>query len=204
MGEQRKNIAVFASGNGSNFSAIARAVSAGRLPARLALLVCDNPQAYVLTRARRAQVPVALIDRGQHLSRSSFEQEISGLMQEHAIDVIALAGFMRLLSADFVSEYRGRILNIHPSLLPSFKGTHGIRDTFEYGCKVAGVTVHFVDEHLDHGPIILQAAVPIRPRDTLPALEARIHRLEHRLYPEALRLFVEGLLQTDGRRVSVR
>lgn len=198
-----KNIAVFASGNGTNFSAIARAVKSGNIKARLALLVCDNPAAFVIQRAQKAGVQVALVRRGEYASKADFERAICRCLEANKIDFLVLAGFMRLFSPEFVRQFKGRIVNIHPSLLPAFKGTEGIRDAFAYGVKVTGVTVHFVDEELDHGPIIVQAAVPVKENDTPETLEARIHKIEHTLYPKAIDLCVRGKVRLEGRRARL-
>ena len=195
------NIAVFASGKGTNFSAIIKAVKSGKINASLSLLVCDNPKAGAIGRAKRASIKVALVKREDFAAKKDFENKIIAHLEENKIDLIVLAGFMRLLTPEFVGKYKGRILNIHPALLPSFKGTDAIKDAFDYGVKVTGVTVHFVDEEMDHGPIILQKAAPIEEDDTLESLENKIHKLEHRLYPEAIRLFVEGKLKSEGRKV---
>jgi phosphoribosylglycinamide formyltransferase-1 len=197
------NIAVLASGRGTNFSAIIRAVKRGKIKANLSLLVCDNPQAGAISRAKRAGIKVALVERKDFSATTDFESKIIQQLEENNIDLIVLAGFMRLISAEFVKKYEGRILNIHPAILPSFKGTQGIKDAFDYGVKVTGVTVHFVDTELDHGPIILQEAVKIEEDDTLASLEAKTHKLEHRLYPEAIRLYVEGKLRIEARKVKI-
>jgi len=197
------NIAVFASGRGTNFGVIIRAVKSGKIKANLSLLVCDNPKAGAIARAKRAGVKVALIKREDFAHKKDFEAEIIARLEENKIDLIVLAGFMRLLSPEFVSRYPGRILNIHPALLPSFRGTKAIEDAFNYGVKVTGVTVHFVDEKMDHGPIILQKEVKIEQGDTLASLEKKIHKIEHRLYPEAVRLYVEGKLKLEGRKVKI-
>lgn len=197
-----KNIAVFASGRGTNFSAIAKEVKSGRLKANLALLVCDNPKAAVLKKAKRTGVKIALIKKGGLAFEKDFESRVAEILKANKIDLIVLAGFMRMLSADFIKEYAGRIINIHPSLLPSFKGSQGLRDAFDYGVKVTGVTVHFVDELMDHGPIILQAPVRIENNDTLASLEEKIHKVEHKLYPEAIKLFLEDRLKIQGRKVK--
>lgn len=197
------NIAVFASGRGTNFSAIIRAVKKGKIKANLSFLLCDNPKAGAIARAKRAGVKVALVKREDLADKEDFENKIIALLEENRIDLIVLAGFMRLLTPEFVGKYAGRILNIHPALLPSFKGREAIKDAFDYAVKVTGVTVHFVDEKMDHGPIILQKAVQIRPDDTRESLEKKVHKIEHRLYPEAIRLFVEGKLKLEGRRVRV-
>ena len=197
------NIAVFASGRGSNFIAIARAVKKGKIKANLSLLVCDNPSAGAIGRAKRAGIKVALVERKDFTAKGDFEAKIIEHLEENKIDLIVLAGFMRMLSAEFVEKYKGRILNIHPALLPSFKGEKAIIDAFDYGVKVTGVTVHFVDEKMDHGPIILQAPVKVEESDTLESLESKIHKLEHKLYPEAIRLFVEGKLRIEARKVRI-
>ena len=196
-----KNIAVFASGRGSNFSAIAAAIKGKKIRANLALLVCDNPKAPVLKKAEKAKVKAVLVRRVDFSSKKDFEEAIIKCLKENNINLIVLAGYMRILSPDFVNEYRGRIINIHPSLLPAFKGEHGIKDAFVHGVKITGVTVHFVDEHMDNGAVILQQALPIKEKDTIGSLEARIHKIEHKLYPEAIKLFVEGKLRMKGRKV---
>ena len=180
------NIAVFASGRGTNFAAIIRAVKRGKIKANLSLLVCDNPHAGAIGRAKRAGIKVAMVKREDFASKKDFEDKIIQHLEENNIDLIVLAGFMRILSPDLVARYKNKILNIHPALLPSFKGAQAILDAFEYGVKVTGVTVHFVDEKMDHGPIILQQAVKIEEEDTLESLEAKIHKIEHKLYPQVI------------------
>lgn len=197
------NLAVFASGRGSNFSAIAQALKKGKIKARIALLVCDQPGAGVLFKARRLGVKTALVERGDFSSKEDFERRIIRYLDENKIDLVVMAGYMRILSRRFVRRYRRKVLNIHPSLLPAFKGAHAITDAFAYGVKVSGVTVHFVDEEMDHGPIILQQALAIKEKETLASLERRIHAVEHRLYPEAIRLYSEGRLRITGRRVKI-
>lgn len=197
------NIAVFASGRGTNFAAIIRATKKGKIKANLSLLVCDNPKAGALGRAKRAGIKIALVEREKFASIRDFEDRIIQLLEENKIELIALAGFMRILSPEFVQRYQGRILNIHPALLPSFKGAQGIKDAFDYGVKVTGVSVHFVDEKMDHGPIILQQALKIEENDTLESLERKIHKIEHKLYPKAIQLFVEGRLKIQARKVEI-
>jgi len=197
------NIAVFASGRGTNFGAIIRATKLGKIKANLSLLVCDTPKAGAIGRAKRAGIKIALVKREDFTDKKDFEAKIMQHLGENNIDLIVLAGFMRLLTPEFVGRYTGRILNIHPALLPSFKGTEAIKDAFDYGVKVTGVTVHFVDEKMDHGPIILEKAVEIQEDDTLESLEKKMHKIEHRLYPEAIRLFVEGKLKLEGRKVRI-
>ena len=199
----KKNIAVFASGRGSNFSAIVKAVKKGEIKGNLALLLCDNHQAGAINRARRAGVKISVVLRSAFASKADFENKIIATLKENKIDLIVLAGFMRILSPAFVREYYGKIINIHPSLLPAFKGEQGIKDAFDYGVKITGVTVHFVDEEMDHGPIILQGLVKIEENDTLVTLEEKIHRLEHKIYPAAIELFLEGRLKIVKRKVKL-
>ena len=199
----KKNIAVFASGRGSNFNAIALAVKRGMLNVNLALLVCDNPGAPVLNKAKKYRVKPVLVKRGDFTGKKDFENRIIQHLKENKIDLIVMAGFMRMLSAKFVKRYKNRIINIHPALLPDFKGTQAIKDAFDYGVKVTGVTVHFVDEEMDHGPIILQQEVKIGERDNLKSLERKIHKVEHRLYPAAIKLIIQGKVRLADRKVRI-
>jgi phosphoribosylglycinamide formyltransferase-1 len=196
-----KNIAVFASGRGSNFEAIVRAVKNKELRCNIALLVCDNPDAPVIAKARKAKVEVALVVRKDFACKEDFERAIISRLKTAKVELIVLAGFMRMLSPVLVCEYRRRIINIHPALLPAFKGGHAIKDAFDYGVRWTGVTVHMVDEEMDHGPIILQEPVPVKKSDTMSSLESRIHRVEHRIYPEAIGLMLKGKLRVTGRKV---
>jgi phosphoribosylglycinamide formyltransferase-1 len=197
------NIAIFCSGNGTNFQAIAEAVKKGEIKAKLALMVCDNPQAFALERAKKLGVSAYLIERDRFKSKKEYEQEIIQRLETEKIDLICLAGYMRIVGKEILQKYKNRILNIHPALLPSFKGTQAIKDALDYGAKVTGVTVHFVDEEMDHGPIILQRGVEISPGESEETLAEKIHTLEHQLYPLAVKLFVEGKLKPEGRKVIV-
>lgn len=203
MAQPKMNLAVLASGNGSNFQAIADSVKRKELNINLTLLVCDNPDAFVLKRAEKAGIKSVLVKREDYSSKRDFEDEIIRLLKENRIDLIVMAGFMRMITPKFVGCYKNRILNIHPSLLPAFKGAEAIKDAFEYGAKVTGVTVHFVDEEMDHGPIILQAAVEIKEKDTLESLGERIHAAEHKLYPYAIKIFTEGKFKIYDRKVKI-
>jgi phosphoribosylglycinamide formyltransferase 1 len=195
------NIAVFASGRGSNFKAIIAAVKRGYLAeANLRLLISDNPKAGAISIARKAKIETAIFKRSDFASRSDFEAKIITKLEENKIELIVLAGFMRVLSAHFVRHYRNRIIYIHPALLPAFKGGSAIKDAFKYGVKVTGVTVHFVDEETDHGPIILQEALSLNKDETIDSLESRIHKIEHRLYPKAIKLFLQGKLKIKEKR----
>lgn len=184
--KRMKNIAVFASGRGTNFAAIVREVKKGKIKAHLALLLCDQPDAPVLKKAKKFGVKIALVKREGFLTRDAFEEKIIEYLEAEKVDLIVLAGFMRVLGAKLVGAYRNKIINIHPALLPSFKGAQAIKDAFDYGVKITGVTVHFVDELMDHGAIILQQALKIEESDTLVSLEKKIHAIEHKLYPQAI------------------
>jgi phosphoribosylglycinamide formyltransferase 1 len=197
------NLAVFASGNGSNFSAIVKAIKQHKIKTKLVILVSDKPEAFVIKRAQKARVPVVLVRREDFRSRADFEAGIIQRLKSYKIDLIALAGFMRILSPDFVKQYRNRILNIHPSLLPAFKGAHAIKDAFDHKATFTGVTVHFVDARMDHGPVILQKQIKIASSNTLASLEKRIHGLEHKLYPQVIKLFCSGKIKLRGRQVSI-
>jgi phosphoribosylglycinamide formyltransferase-1 len=198
------NLAVLASGEGTNFQAIAGAARRGRLgPVRLRLLISDHPRARALERAATLGVATHLIVPAKHPARDAFDQALVRALQEADIGLVALAGYMRILSPAIVRAYRGRLVNIHPALLPAFPGAHAIRDALRHGVRLSGVTVHFVDEGVDTGPIIAQEAVPVLPDDTEATLAARIHAVEHRLYPEVIRGIAEGAVRLEGRRVVV-
>jgi len=198
------NIAVFCSGRGTNLQAIINAIRNKKLKkTRIALVVCDNNKAYALKRARKARIKSIVVQRGNFESKSKFEKEIIKHLRQEKVELLVLAGFMKIIGKDLLRAYRNRILNIHPAILPSFKGAHGIKDAFDYGAKVTGVTVHFVDDRMDHGPIILQEAVLIRENDTLVSLEDRMHKVEHRLYYRAIDLFVSKKLKVVGRKVKI-
>jgi phosphoribosylglycinamide formyltransferase-1 len=196
-------VAVFASGSGSNFQAIVDAAKRGDIDAEIALLVCDKPQAKVVERARRAGVEVYAFRPQDYASREAYERDILRELDKRNIDLVVLAGYMRLVSDTLLKPYYGKIINIHPALLPSFPGMHGVRDAFQYGVKITGVTVHFVDSGVDTGPIIAQRAVEIREDDTEETLEERIHAAEHALYPQVIQWFREGRVKLEGRKVRV-
>lgn len=185
-----KRIAVFASGSGSNFEALAAACLRGEIPARAALLVCDRPQARVVERARRLGVECFVFDAKSYASKADYEREIVDRLTRERIDLVCLAGYMRICGEVLLAAYGGRILNIHPSLLPAFKGAHAIRDAFLYGVKVYGVTVHWVDATLDGGRIVAQRAFPYEGTD-IGRLEAMMHAAEHPLYIETVKKVLE-------------
>ena len=185
-------LAIFVSGSGTNMENLIREIKAGRILTSAAVVICDKPGAAAIQKAENLQVPVALIDRKKFTSKEEFEAAINRELDKVKIDWILLAGFMRILSTEFVRRYKGKIINIHPSLLPKFPGVHGIRDAYEAKVKETGVTVHFVDEGVDTGPIILQRTLVVNAGETLESLEARVHELEYKIYPEALRLVLSG------------
>ena len=187
-------VAILASGNGSNFEALAHQFQAGLLPGELIFVFSDHHNAYVLERARQLNVRAFSFEVKEFANKAAYEKALLQLLQEQQIDLIVLAGYMRIIGKTLLSHYSNRILNIHPSLLPSFPGLHGIKDAYEYGVKVTGVTVHLVDDGVDTGPIIAQEPVMILPEDSLESLEEKIHQTEHRLYPKVLR---DVLLQSD-------
>lgn len=197
-------LGVLASGRGSNLQAMLDAIDAGRCPARVAVVVSDRAAAPALDRARRAGAKAVHLDPAAHPDRAAFDRAVAAVLAEHGVELICLAGYMRILTPEFVAAHRGRILNVHPALLPAFPGLHAQRQALEYGVKVAGATVHLVDEGVDTGPIVLQAAVPVHEDDTEAALAARILVEEHRLYPEAIRLVADGRVELLGRRVRIR
>jgi phosphoribosylglycinamide formyltransferase-1 len=198
------NIAVLVSGSGTNLQAIIDAVSKGYIPARIALVLSDEKNAFALERAKKCGIEAVALDKKDFKDREDFDREIVKNLKSKNVELVVLAGFMRLLSPYFIREYRDKIINIHPALLPAFKGSHGIKDAIEHGVKVTGVTVHFVDEHLDNGPIILQRAVEIKEGDNEDTLLERVHKEEHRIYPEAIKLFAEGRIKVEGRKVTIK
>ena len=194
-------LAVLCSGRGSDLQSIIDAIERGELQAEISIVITDKPEVQALDRAEKAGIKNICVDRKLFSSRADFEAEILKNLSE--IDLVVLAGFMRILSPEFVKKFSGRLLNIHPSLLPSFPGAHAHRDVLAYGVKVSGCTVHFVDEGTDSGPIILQAAVEVKDNDTEETLAARVLEQEHKIYPQAIKLFVEGKLKIEGRKVIV-
>ena len=190
-GRVKHKIAVFASGNGSNFEAIAAACSSGELYADVALLVCDKRGAPVIERADRFGIPVLVVSPNFFGSKEHYERFILEKLEEHEVELICLAGYMRIVSDVLLGAYEGRIINIHPSLLPSFKGAHAIRDAFEYGVKVYGVTVHYVNNEVDGGRIIMQRGIEYYGKD-IEELEAKIHAIEHKLYVESINMIFRG------------
>lgn len=200
----RGKIGVLISGRGSNMEALAIACKENQIPARIALVVSNEPRAAGLARAHRHGLETVVIDHRETREREAHDRRVAEALDGAGCDLVCLAGYMRLLTPWFVGHYRDRIMNVHPALLPAFPGLDAQKAAFEHGVKVSGATVHFVDEDCDHGPIILQASVTVLEDDTPDTLAARILVEEHVLYPRAARLFFEGKLSVQGRRVAVK
>ena len=196
--------AVFASGAGSNLQAIIDAVKSGEIKAELALVFSDKEKALALKRAQEAGIKTLHLNRKDYATPQSYERDIVIRLKEGGIDFIVLAGYMKLLTGYFIREYPRKILNVHPSLLPSFKGLHGIKDAFTYGVKVTGATIHIVDDKMDHGPILSQEAIKVKEDDTLESLTEKIHHLEHRLYPQAISFFVDDKFKIGARKAKIQ
>lgn len=195
--------AVLASGRGSDFQAVCDAVAAGTCPVDLVRLITDNPSALAIARAERAGVPITVVDWALYPDRTAYEAALREAMESSGAELFVLAGYMRLLSPETVRAFSGRMINIHPALLPAFPGLCATAQAVEHGVRFSGCTVHFVNEEMDAGPIILQACVPVLADDDADSLAARILIEEHRLLPEAIRLYAEGRLEHDGRRVRI-
>lgn len=196
-------VGVLASGTGSNFVAIADAIDRGEVPARIVTLISNRAEAAVLRKAQARKIPNSILDHRDYPSRHEYDQALAKALQDADVELVVLAGFDRLVTTQLLERFPDRVINIHPALLPSFKGLHAQQQASDYGVRISGATVHFVDEGLDHGPIILQAAVEADPFEEPGVLADRILRQEHRIYPMAVRLFAEGRLQIDGRRVRI-
>lgn len=198
------NIGVLVSGRGSNLQAIMDACAQGRVPARVTVVVSDVENAPALERARSRGIPAIYINPGALASKVEYEQAVAGVLREHRVGLVCLAGYMRLLGKTVLEAFPDRIINIHPALLPAFPGLHAQRQAYEHGVRFSGCTVHFVDEGIDTGPIILQAVVPVLQTDTPDTLAERILVEEHRIYSEAVRLFAGNRLKIHGRRVIIK
>jgi len=196
-------IGVLLSGGGTNLQAIIDAVEAGRLDARLELVLSNKAEAYGLVRAQKHGIPTEILNHKDYASRQAYDEAVVARLRQRGVELVVLAGFMRLLSPVFVKAYSNRIMNIHPALLPSFPGLHVQRKAIEQGVRFSGCTVHFVNEECDEGPIIIQAVVPVFPDDDEATLAARILEQEHRIYPRAIQLYAEGRLHVVGRTVQV-
>ncbi len=197
------NIAVLVSGRGSNLQAIIDSIENGYLKAKITAVISDVEGAYALERARKHDIQTLFIDPKCFESKELYEKEILKILKKDDVKLVLLAGYMKILGRTLLTAYKNRILNIHPALLPAFQGLHAQRQAFDHGVKVAGCTVHFVDEALDCGPIILQRCVEVKEDDTPETLADRILEQEHKIYPEAVKLFVENRLRIEGRKVKI-
>lgn len=195
------NIAILASGTGTNASRIIELSQNGRLDVHVAALISNRPGAAALERARQAGIAAIALDHTLFASREEFDRRLLCILEPLDCGLLVLAGYMRLLTGHFLEIWRDRVINIHPALLPSFPGAHGVVDALDWGVKISGVTVHFVEEQMDSGPPIIQAAVPVMHDDDAQSLQNRIHALEYRIYPQALQWFAEGRVRREGRRV---
>jgi phosphoribosylglycinamide formyltransferase 1 len=196
-------IGVLASGRGSNFQSIIDSIQDNRLKAQICLLITDNPSAFVIERARKHGIEHLVLEPKEFPSRDAFYNTVADALKRKDVGLVVLAGFMRIVGKPLIDAFANRIMNIHPALLPSFAGLHAQKQAVDYGVKVSGCTVHFVDEGMDTGPVIIQAAVPVYYDDTEGSLSERILKLEHKIYPEAIRLFSEGRLKVEGRIVKI-
>lgn len=201
MGKLR--LGVLASGRGSNLQAITDSCEGGEIPAVVAVVISDNAGAFALDRARKHGIPAVHIHKPYYKSKAEYEERIVLELREYGVELVCLAGYMLLAGEVLLGAFPNRIMNIHPALLPSFKGLHAQRQAVEYGVKVSGCTVHFVDSGMDTGPIILQAAVPVQPEDGEEELASRILEQEHIIYPEAIGLFAGGRIRVEGRKVAI-
>jgi len=198
------NIGVLVSGRGTNLQAIIEAIEEGKIAGEIKVVISDNSEAYALKRAQRYHIDTRYIHFKEFKNREDYEKEIIKTLKENKIELVVLAGYMRILSPYFIRSYKNKIMNIHPALLPSFPGLHVQKQAIDYGVKVSGCTVHFVDEGLDSGPIIMQKAVKVKEGDTEETLAKRILKEEHKIYPRAIQLFAEERLEINGRRVFIK
>lgn len=200
----KRKIGILVSGRGSNFQAVADKIQKENLPIEIAVVISDSPEAYALKRAEKMGIPHYAIARQDFVDKASFEAAIDKTLREAGVELVVLAGFMRILSGDFVNSWYHKIINIHPALLPAFTGLDAQGQALNYGVKIAGCTVHFVDAGMDTGPIIMQAAVPVLDEDTHDTLAARILVQEHTILPEVVKLWAEDRLTVNGRKVKIR
>ena len=196
-------IGVLISGSGSNLQSIIEAVKSGRIEGEITVVISNEPAAYGLIRAADNGITTQVVKHGDYLERRDFDQELVRILQESGVELVVLAGFMRVVGTGLLEAFPERVINIHPAILPAFPGTDGQAQAFNYGVKLAGCTVHFVDEKIDHGPIIIQAAVPVLAGDGKDDLKARILKCEHKIFPHAIALYCAGKLRIEGRRVVI-
>jgi phosphoribosylglycinamide formyltransferase-1 len=197
-------LGVLASGRGSNFQSIIDSIESGYLKSKIAVLVTDNPEAYSLQRAKKHGIESLILRPKDFSDKDTYYTHIAGELKKRGVELVILAGFMRVVGSALIKEFQNRIMNIHPALLPSFPGLHGQKQAVDYGVKISGCTVHFVDEGVDTGPVIIQAAVPVYDDDTEESASERILKQEHRIFPLAIKLFSEGRLSVKGRKVIIQ
>ena len=200
---RKKVLGILVSGRGSNLQAFVDAINSDRLVAKIGVVIADNPEANALRRVAGLNIPTAVVERKNYATKQAFEAAIIEQLDLHHVELVLLAGFMRILSPQFINRFPARIMNIHPALLPAFPGLNAQQQALDYGVKVSGATVHFVDEGMDSGPIILQESVPVEEDDNLTTLSERILHLEHRLYVRAVRLYCEDRIHIAGRAVKI-
>jgi phosphoribosylglycinamide formyltransferase 1 len=201
---KKVGIGVLVSGSGSNLQSIIDHIKAGTLDAEIRMVLSNNPDAYALERCKKHQISAAVLDHRQFDSRESYDRRAIAILESSGVELVVMAGFMRILSPEFFRAFPRRIINIHPALLPAFPGMHVQQKAVEYGVKFAGCTVHFADEGVDTGPIIIQSVVPVYEDDSTDTLSARILREEHRIYPQAIQYYAEGRIVIEGRKVLIR
>lgn len=197
-------LGVLISGNGSNLQSIIDNIEKGTLQAVIKIVISNNPDAYGIIRAKKHGITVVVLKNSDFKNKEEFDSELINTLKKHDVELVTLAGFMRIISPRFLQAFPGRVMNIHPALLPSFPGLHGQKQAVDYGVKVSGCTVHFVDEGVDTGPIIIQRAVPVRDDDTEETLAIRILKEEHEIYPQAIQLFADGKLEIRGRKIFIK
>ncbi len=198
------NLGVLVSGNGTNLQAIIDAIEGGLLDSKVKVVISNNPGAFAIERARRHNIPTEIVSNKTFPAKEDYDRKLVEILKEHSVDLVILAGFMRILTDVLINAFPMRIMNIHPALLPAFPGLNVQKKALEHGVKFSGATVHFVDEGIDTGPIIIQAVVPVYDDDTEEILSARILQEEHRIYPQAVKLFAEGRLEVKGRRAIIK
>jgi len=197
-------LGILASGRGSNFQSIIDAINSGRLRVEIAVLITDNPSAFAIERAEKHAIEYLVMSPKEYSSKDDYFVKIADELRKRDVGLVILAGFMRIVRKPLIDKFPDRVMNIHPALLPAFPGLHGQRQALEYGVRISGCTVHFVDEGTDTGPIIIQAAAPVSQDDTEETLSERILKLEHKIYPEAIRLFSEGMIEVEGKSVRIK
>lgn len=204
MMEKKVNLGFLVSGNGSNLQSVIDNIEKGHLDAEIKVVISNNPHAYALERAKKHQIPAVVIKNQQYKKREDFDQVMIKVLTSYSVELIVMAGFMRVLSPLLLDMFRMKIMNIHPAILPSFPGTNAQNKAIEYGVKFSGCTVHFADEGVDTGPIIIQAVVPAYADDTEDTLAARILKEEHKIYPQAIQFYAEGRIEVAGRKVRIK